>query len=337
MGVWDNDYEAVPSDLSVSDNGDDGIRSIKIETSLRMENEHNFKAGTTPYHKEGKCSVLFKGTTAEINALTGVPIGGVAYDNETKILKVYNGTAWISQIPAHSQLSGLSADDHTDYYNLTKIDQEIEESVGLEDLITVGGIDLSIDNAKIDSLLIKKSATLELDFDSAGKEIRRDDIDGSFLDDGLIVGDVIESYSTNNPGPFTLQTVTDTVLTVVEDVVDESDVFTSLFTPRKGFDDYSAAFNNDSTYGPELRDCIVWAITGDDTANAYLRGYSGNSAVSGANILRVACTRTSSRFGVMGVAAFPVRRSQYWKFTYALTYNSLLLPGLTIYRIRMSI
>lgn len=335
MDIWNNDYEGIPSDISVSDNGDDGIRSIKANTSIRLELEHNFKDESTPYHKEGLCSVLFSGTTAEINTLTGVPVGGVAYDTEVEVLKVYNGTSWIIQVVSHSQLSGLTADDHSEYLNLTKVSQEIEENIGIKTLGTLGGIDPSIDSARIDSLFIKTILALDLIFDAAGKEIRREDT-GSFIDDGFIVGDVIHTYSTNNAGPFTIETVTDTIMIVVETVVDESSIDISIYTLRKGFTDmYSTSFNNNSTYGPELLDCIVWAVAPSYGSVAYIKGFSGNNS---ANTLRVASYRTSNTgMHPFGVSAFPVRRGQYWRVMFAYTHIDLLASGLTIFRMRLDI
>lgn len=317
MNVWNSDYEAVPSDTSISDNGDDVIRSIKTETSLRLELEHNFKAAGTPYHKEGLCSVLFSGTTNEINALHS-PIGSVAFDTEVKVLKVYNGTSWITQAINHTTLSGLAAIEHTGYLNLTGTDQELEESIGIQDLNTLGGIDLSIDNFKIDFLFGKTIPALELDFVSVGKEIRRSDANGSFADDGFVVGDVIWTYSTNNPGPFSLEIVSDTIMVVTETVVDESDVDVSVFTLYREFGTYVGDYVSGRVYGPALKDCLVWAIVRSPIEGAIhnIKGYSGDEDDADTLTLRVATSVEVSSIRdnlAASISPFPVRQGQYWR------------------------
>jgi hypothetical protein len=122
--TWDASFEGDPHDTDLASAGATEIRELKVAVSEREELEHNFKAGTQPLHKGGKCSILFVGTTTEINALTGM--GGsaasntVAWDTTLKVFKRYTGAAWIITDFDHGQLSGLTDDDHTQYLHLDK-------------------------------------------------------------------------------------------------------------------------------------------------------------------------------------------------------------------------
>ena len=49
---------------------------------------------TAGQHRPGKVSVLFPGTTTEINALTGMSAGAMAFDTTLSVLKQYIGGAW---------------------------------------------------------------------------------------------------------------------------------------------------------------------------------------------------------------------------------------------------
>lgn len=156
--TWDDAFEADPADLDEAKYGAQEIRELKVAISERGELEHNFKAGTQPFHKGGKCSVVFSGTTAEINALTSM--GGdtanvtLAWDETLKVLKVYNGSSWSILDIDHGQLSGKSDDDHTQYLNLTKASQTLTQNLSVSSGKTIDGRDISADGAALDALSI---------------------------------------------------------------------------------------------------------------------------------------------------------------------------------------
>jgi hypothetical protein len=70
--------------------------------------------------------------------------------------------------------------------------------------------------------LYPTTGALSVTYAAAGKTITRGA--GSFLTNGFMVGNVIKSTSTNNPGPFTIATVVALVITVNEVLVDEGPV-----------------------------------------------------------------------------------------------------------------
>ena len=145
--TWDATFEANPEDSDDLEYGAEEIRSLKLATSERAELEHNFKTGTQPFHKGGKCSVVYLGTTAEINALTDM--GGdahnvtLAWDTTLKVLKYYNGSAWTVVDADHGLLSGKGDDDHTQYLHLNKAAQSIAQSILMGAAVTIDGMDPS--------------------------------------------------------------------------------------------------------------------------------------------------------------------------------------------------
>jgi predicted secreted protein len=70
--------------------------------------------------------------------------------------------------------------------------------------------------------VITTGGNISVTYASAGKTITR--TVGSFIDDGFEVGHVVDTTSGTNPGPFTVNTRTATVLTVDESVTDEGPV-----------------------------------------------------------------------------------------------------------------
>jgi hypothetical protein len=64
---------------------------------------------------------LFNGSTTQLNDLTNVGSGALAFNTTFGSLVVYNGSGWVSAgaggagVTAHSALTGLSSDDHTQY------------------------------------------------------------------------------------------------------------------------------------------------------------------------------------------------------------------------------
>lgn len=152
MTTWDDVFESIPGDYQEAKYGASEIRNLKRAISEREELEHNFKVGTSPFHKAGLCSVAFVGTTAEIEALTGMTAGCAVVDSELNLLQIYDGTEWITQTLDHGSLSGSTDDDHPEYLRLDKVDQKIMQNVAVEDLITIDGRDLSVDGTKLDGL-----------------------------------------------------------------------------------------------------------------------------------------------------------------------------------------
>lgn len=100
----------------------------------------------------GKTGVLFTGTTTEINALSGMSAGSMAWDTTLKVLKKYSGQAWEILDVDHGQLSGKGDDDHPEYLRLGKAGQTLTENLSVTDGKTIDGRDLSVDGEKIDSL-----------------------------------------------------------------------------------------------------------------------------------------------------------------------------------------
>ena len=155
--TWDANFEALPKDTDEAKYGAEKIRDLKLAISERLELEMNFKTGTQPLIKAGKAAVIYIGTTAEIDALTGMSVGAFPWDTTLKVLKRYSTTWDILDID-HGALSGLADDDHTQYLNLAKASQELTESLAVTDLKTIDGRDLSVDGAKLDSLNSKSQA-----------------------------------------------------------------------------------------------------------------------------------------------------------------------------------
>jgi len=143
--TWDSAFEASPADTDEAKYGATKIRQLKLAVSERGELEENWKLGTQPFHKAGKCSVLFIGTTTEINALTGMPLGSIAWDTTLSVLKAYNGSAWITTEPASVNLST--------YLKKDLAGQTILESVAVTNLKTIDGRDISVDGAALDALI----------------------------------------------------------------------------------------------------------------------------------------------------------------------------------------
>lgn len=163
--TWDAGFEADPGDLDEAKYGASEIRELKLAISEREEEEHNFKTGTQPFHKGGKCSVVFSGTTAEINALTDM--GGdtenvtLAWDEDLKVLKYYNGSAWAIFDIDHGQLSGKGDDDHPQYLNLTKASQTITQNVAVSSGKTIDGRDISADGATLDAISVAYTSGMQ--------------------------------------------------------------------------------------------------------------------------------------------------------------------------------
>ena len=92
--TWDSGFEASPADTDEAKYGASKIRQLKLAISERGELEFDWKAGTQPFVKAGKAAVCYSGTTAEINALTGMAAGACAWDTTLSALKRYSGAEW---------------------------------------------------------------------------------------------------------------------------------------------------------------------------------------------------------------------------------------------------
>lgn len=94
MTTWNATFEASPADSDEYKYGASKIRELKKAISERLELEMNFMTGTQPLLKAGVAAVIYKGTTAQIAALTGMSAGALAWDSTLLALKRYTGAAW---------------------------------------------------------------------------------------------------------------------------------------------------------------------------------------------------------------------------------------------------
>ncbi len=257
MALWDNNYSNTPLRGDERKYGAKHLRELKLRLSERGELEHNFKAGTRPFHKAGLCTILFIGTTAEIAALASPTEGCVAYDTELKGLKVYTSGVWTLLDASHSVLEGLDGDDHTQYFNLDKAGQIITEDLGLGAGVLINDVDITTLYSGLNSRFLVNTAMVDLSF--AGTEIRRHD-GGSFITDGFALNDTIWSSNALNPGPFRITTLTPTVLVVQGTITDHIASKAVLYKMREGFGSWGGTYAINTTYGPEAKDCFVSAV-----------------------------------------------------------------------------
>lgn len=291
---WDDTFESLPTDGSQGSTGDDAIRDIKVGKREREELEHNFEAPSTQLHKPGLCSVVFVGTTAEINALSIIKSGGIAYDTELEVLKGFNGTEWIPLARIHADLLNLDADDHPQYLHLDKAGQTISQSFTTKG--SIGGVYIGAEGNKLDGLIYKSSGILDLIFQESDNTLIR--ASGSFIDEGFSVGEVIYTTNTDNPGPFVVSSiVSPSIMEVVGTVVDATDSTVVLFVMKKGFSQLVPAATGVQN-GPEITDCII-VVTG-----GYGVFYSGTTSAD---------TRRAA-FSTYNAGFVPVRRGEYWKY-----------------------
>lgn len=295
--LWDDTFMSTPSDLSKGYIGDDEIRNTKVATRERLDLEHDFMAGTRPYHRAGKCSVLYIGTTTEINNLGTISKGSIAYDTLLQAVKAYNGTSWQILTPAHSELAGLSADDHTQYLHLDKTSQTLEANLTVNDSALIGGHKLSAEGGRLNAFVLRNSPEKELTF-TTSKYIQRPDDGTSFEDEGFVVGDVILTTATLNPGPFTIVDVTDTYLEVIETVVDEV-IDAIVYVEQRRFDKPIAEGYSTGVEYTANRDCFI--IVSNPSYGILI--YTGPTSPP------------TLRAGYTSYVYCPVRRGHLWKVT----------------------
>jgi len=141
--TWDTAFEADPGDDDVANNGANEIRKLKLAISERLEPEMNFKAGSSPLLKPGIASVIYSGTTTQINALSSPANGALAIDTTTKSLKRYGGS-WANMTIKHSTLANLTdSDDHTQYLKVAG-GQTLTGNLAVADGIEIDGVDISV-------------------------------------------------------------------------------------------------------------------------------------------------------------------------------------------------
>lgn len=257
MALWDSNYSNTPLRGDERKYGARHLRELKLRLSERGELEHNFKAGTRPFHKAGLCTILFIGTTAEIAALASPTEGCVAYDTTLKGLKVYTSGVWTLLGSSHSALEGLTEDDHTQYFNLDKAGQIVTKDLGLGAGVLINSVDVTSLYAGLNSRFLVNTGLVDISF--AGTEIRRHD-GGSFITDGFALNDTIWSSNALNLGPFRITTLTATVLVVQGTITDHIASKAVLYKMREGFGAWDGTYAINTTYGPEAKDCFVSAV-----------------------------------------------------------------------------
>ncbi len=92
--TWD---EATPAGSEARSLGDDRIRELKAQIRERLEDAlvTSWSADpVAPKHSPGKVGIVYYGTTAQINALTGVTEGSIALDSSLGAFKVYISGSW---------------------------------------------------------------------------------------------------------------------------------------------------------------------------------------------------------------------------------------------------
>ena len=316
MALWDSNYSNTPLRGDERKYGAKHLRELKLRLSERGELEHNFKAGTRPFHKAGLCTILFIGTTAEIAALASPTEGCVAYDTTLKGLKVYTSGVWTLLDASHSALEGLNGDDHTQYFNLDKAGQVVTENLGLGAGVLINSVDITTLYSGLNDRFLVNTEMVDLSF--AGTEIRRHD-GGSFITDGFALNDTIWSSNALNLGPFRITTLTATVLVVQGTVTDHIASKAVLYKMREGFGAWDGTYAINTTYGPEPKDCFVSAV------GVLINGGTGCSEPSIVsamlNILVDATSPPSTKRGTIAEQVVgrylglvvPVKAGEYWR------------------------
>ena len=93
--AWD---ETLPPGSESKSLGDNRIRELKNQIRERLATEHSViteEVGDAKLlHLPGKTSVLYYGTTDQINALTGMSEGALAFDTTVGALRIYTSGVW---------------------------------------------------------------------------------------------------------------------------------------------------------------------------------------------------------------------------------------------------
>lgn len=109
--TWDASFEASPSGTDDVADGDNRIRELKRALRERKEKSHYIRDTNNIYgaaltddeegrNIPGNTPAVFIGTLAAINALTGLEAingGELAFDTDSDILRVHNGSDWTTR------------------------------------------------------------------------------------------------------------------------------------------------------------------------------------------------------------------------------------------------
>lgn len=308
---WSGRFESIPSIKDEHKYGARVIRQMKEAILEREELEHNFVDGAPPFHKAGQCSVMLLGTTEEINDFTDMVAGCIAFDTTLGVMKRYSGAVWEDIASSHSDLSGLVDDDHLQYLNLTRLVQELKQSLALDTGVTIDGRDIGADYTALDSLILVDTGPVPLHFVFDDNEIRRET--GDFEDDGFLVGDIIYCSSSANPGPFRITDVTPKTITVAEDLTEEPYTTHCLVEVREGFSEWDMGppYVYGTAYGPVTNDCLIAFVNYRDTDTGTLPQWHGYTD-SGVTPTTFAAS-CHVLLGAYGSFIMPVKAGDYWR------------------------
>lgn len=140
--TWDANFEADPDDTDAANAGANEIRELKLAISERLEEEMNFKAGSSPLLKPGIAAVIYEGNTTDIGALANHANGAMAIDTTTCSLKRSNSVSFSNMVINHNTLADrTNATAHTQYLLLTG--GNVTGNISMAATKTVDGVDVS--------------------------------------------------------------------------------------------------------------------------------------------------------------------------------------------------
>jgi len=134
---WNTQFEAQPSGGDFAYTMGSGLRDTKAAFKERIEVEHTFDESSSAIigHKPGECSI--------VNVVDGMPVsflkqGALHLDSSAKVLYYDTGTAVSPMFTYdHTQLEGLSDDDHTQYFKIDGSDT-VTGTVSIDDIEGIG-------------------------------------------------------------------------------------------------------------------------------------------------------------------------------------------------------
>jgi len=324
MGLWNDNFEASPDDNDEAKYGAGKIREIKYLVSEREELEHNFRDGTRPFHKAGRCTVLYIGTTTEINALKGMSAGCIAYDTTLKVFKRYGGSSWNYLGIKHSGTSGLvsPANDHPQYLNLNIEGQTLTKNLTIGSSKKIDGRDISADSTSLNNLFITSLGITSVSFVATNCLIR-----GSFSSQ-FAAGDIIYTSHSAHPGPYRVLSITATIITVENlsglTFPDSSAVNVYIVKQRSGFDAWTVFHTGSTVYAidtvyQETYDCIISVVATAATMTT-MSVYSGATNPPSLKVMYTILTLKNLSWAIkewqyiiVPAFVFPVTAGQYWR------------------------